>query len=67
MKFNSEYKDLKYDPEKLLKFLYTSRLNKEYNFAHIITKGDKHTVVRSITNRRLWVLKVNKLKVLFEH
>ncbi len=64
---NLVYKDVEYDPIQLQKFLALTSLNKGYNFSHLILEKNTHKVVQSQTNRRLWVLKVNAIKLLFEY
>jgi len=57
------YKDLIYSPEKLVKFIYASRGASLFNFSHLICENNKHLVVKSATNRRLWVLKMDEIIV----
>lgn len=64
---NLVYKDVEYDPVQLQKFLAITSLNKSYNFSHLVLENNKHKVVQSQTNRRLWVLKVTNIKLLFEY
>jgi hypothetical protein len=64
---NLVYKNVEYDPIHLQKFLAVTSLNKNYNFSHVVLENNKHKVVQSQTNRRLWVLKVNTIKLLFEY
>ena len=61
------YEGIKYDAQKLLKFLAVTRNNHLFNFSHIIDKQGQHTVVKSTINRRLWVLKVGTVEIIYEH
>ena len=67
MNFNNKYKGVKYDANKLTKFLEVNRDSPIFNFSHIIDNLGTHIVVKSVTNRRLWVLKVEQVEVISEH
>ena len=62
------YKDIDYDWEKFTKFLKATQLAPLFNFSHIMGNTDLgHEVIRSIVERRLWILKINRVSVFQEH
>lgn len=67
MGFRHTYEDLKYDSQKLLKFMRQTKEDKLFNFGHIITVLDNHEVVKTLANQRLYVLKVVKIKFEMEY
>lgn len=62
-----KYEDLKYFPDKLSRFLFNTKGSPTFNFCHVITNNDKHSVVQTMTNRLLWVLKVDSVNFIKEY
>ncbi len=62
-----KYEDLKFAPDKLTRFLFNTKDSKAYNFCHVILKQDKHSVVQTMTNRLLWVLKIDSVEFVEEY
>lgn len=62
-----KYKDLKFSPEKLNRFLQDTKEAGTFNLCHIITITNKDTVVTTVTGRLLWVLKVDSIKLSKEY
>src|SRR5437899_2762419 len=57
------YKNLSFDYSKLewwIKFTQNSRGNFKFKFAHIVIESDKHKVVKTYNQKKLFVLNVNK-------
>lgn len=65
--FEFKYEDLKYVPDKFYHFLYNTKDSKAFSFCHIILKKDKHEVILTLTNRLLWVLKVDSVEFVEEY
>jgi len=60
---NHLYENVRYNPEKLLKFIYMTKGCNQFNFSHLIRKDGKDTVVKTLSNQRLFVLKIYNLSV----
>ncbi len=57
------YENVKYDTEKLKRFIASTIHSEMFNFCHIFNHNDKHHVVKTIIDNRLWVLKLAKMDV----
>ncbi|MGZ3900215.1 MAG: hypothetical protein ACXVNM_07495 [Bacteroidia bacterium] len=64
---NCVYQGLKYNPEQLFKFLALTKNAREIKFGHIVPKQDGYAIVKTITNNRNFVLRIDQLKLLVEH
>lgn len=60
---NYVYENIKYNPETLIKFVYKTKDSKLFNFSHLVRKDGKDTVVKTLANQRLFVLKIYNLSV----
>jgi len=58
------YENVKYDAEKLKRFIASTLYNEMFNFCHIVADKDKHRVVKTIIDRRLWVLQVFRVETI---
>ncbi len=57
------YRNVKYEPEKLEKFMRDTRFTKQFNFSHLVLKGGKETVIRSNPENTLFVLKIDNIRI----
>jgi len=55
------YRGIKYNPEKLEKWLRETRFKKPFNFGHVLKEGDKHVVVRALTEKKLFVFSIKEI------
>ncbi|MES2284055.1 MAG: hypothetical protein V4547_00120 [Bacteroidota bacterium] len=62
-----KYKDLKFSPDKLNRFLQDTKEADTYNFCHIITTTNKDIVITTLTGRLLWVLKIEGVELIREY
>lgn len=60
---NYLYENVKFNQEKVMKFLYITKNEQAFNFSHCVRNGDNLEVVKTMANRTLFVLKVDKLIV----
>ena len=63
MNFKYTYQNVKFDAEKLSKFLQFNKDATLFNFSHIKQEYDKHIVLKTSVNRALYVLKVKEVKL----
>lgn len=64
---NTVYENLKFDKDKLRRFLYLTKSTKRFNFGHVTIKNDKHIVARTSVNGCYCVLKITKVILLTEY
>jgi hypothetical protein len=67
MGLNHPYENVDYKPELFKTFLKSTKAISIFNFSHIINTLDGHKVVRAVATGRLFVLKVEKIYLLYEH
>lgn len=67
MGLDHPYENLDYKPELFKTFLRTTKSMKVFNFSHLINTLDGHKVVKTASTSRLFVLKVEKVYLLYEH
>lgn len=59
-----EYKGLKFDAEKFNYWLTQARPLGYFNFSHLLIQYDKHEVVRTLKERKLFVLQIWDLQII---
>lgn len=57
------YRNIKYEPEKLEKFLRDTRFTKQFNFSHLVLKEGKETVTRTNPENSLFILKIDNIRL----
>ncbi len=60
------YRNVKFYSDKLTKFLHDTKNISEFSFCHIIEIQEKHIVVNTQPGLKLWVLKVDTVKLVRE-
>lgn len=65
--FKYTYQPVKYDLDKLKKFMQATKGSRVYNFGHIIWKEGNHKVIRTRANARMILFKIDQVKVVYEY
>ncbi len=60
------YENLKYDNDKLKRFIENTKECTQFTFCHIVNDKSRHRVVKTIVTPRLWVLKVAWVEVYYQ-
>jgi hypothetical protein len=55
------YKNVKYDPVRLEKWLLSVTKEKEFLFSHLVLDNEKEVVVRSLQNQKLFTFKIERI------
>ena len=58
-----EYFTLKHDKAKLKQWLEAPKEFKHYNFSHLTKEYDNYTVVKTLKERKLFVLKIDSVRI----
>lgn len=64
--FTYKYEGLKYNSDKLKRFLFSTMGAECYNFSHLLLKGDNHHVVKTLSTQTHFILKVTEVNLLVE-
>ena len=62
-KLMHRYENVEFFPDKLSRFLYDTKKSELYSFCHVTAHYDKHIVALLPVTRKLWVLKIDIIKL----
>lgn len=65
--FFYQYMSLKCDAEKLKRWMQNINHDTKINFSHLIREKDKDIVIETMTDRKLFVLKVESIRILDDY